>query len=159
MKTMLLASAILFVVLCFVFSVSTAFLLSIFFLGAWMLINYYASNTGLIKINMQAYFQALSAGKTSDEALTYVIQSRYPDSKEKRDYLIDKLAHPDKIRIELRKMASDESFEKLRELIMEIYLFDNGVPPDPSIGIKIHSQIDATYSTMLEQFKNRKASH
>ena len=156
---MLLVSAILFIVLCLAFSVLIAFLFSIFFLGAWMLINYYASNTGLIKINMQVYFQALSAGKTTDEALTTVIKSRYPDSKEKRDYLLNEITHPGKMRIELRKMASDESFEKLRELIMEIYVLDNGVPPDPSFGIKIDNQIDETYSIMLEQFKNRAASH
>jgi hypothetical protein len=71
---------------------------------------------GLIEANIKTYFKARAKGTSVDEAISLVIQTRYPMSGTKRE--------------EIKERYSDSIFpddledEKLKQLVREILFFE-----------------------------------
>ena len=116
---------------------------------------------GLIKANMKTYFKAKAKGKSVDEAIDLVIQTRYPMSSTNRE--------------EIREICNDEipssweEEEKLKELVLQILFFEYPRAEDKyytgSLSVsrysdaglnpfakKIYNLLDSTYNSMKQKY-------
>jgi hypothetical protein len=148
MYIMILVTLILFLLIWVVIGIWVALPASVLFHLGWMYFNYRASTIGLIKANLFAYFSALSQGSTEDEALAWVVQTRYPNSEEKRSELLAILNH---------YHVDDSAEERIKSLVLSIYSSENGVPPDIEFEHKLNRNIDRIYSSMLIDNNKKKA--
>jgi hypothetical protein len=105
-------------------------------------------SSGLIKANLKAYFKARSKGLPEDDALEWVIHSRYPMSEEKHKEIEDFS--------EYKKLNSEE--ERIKELVFDIWFCEcappqKGFMPDFELDEKIRFQIDEIYKTMRKKYE------
>ncbi len=108
---------------------------------------------GLIKANIGSYFKAMSKGLSEDEALNWVINSRYPISKSNRDVV--------RIKFESFNRYSDK---KIKNLVLAILFFEypraeykyNSFEFSPfktSFTQEIDYQINSIYESMRKKYR------
>jgi hypothetical protein len=109
-------------------------------------------SSGLIKANLKTYFKARSKGLSEDEALEWVIQSRYPISELNREMV--KMSFES----EFDKTKKYSEKEKIKKLIHTIYF--NESPEQMGIDLKFEAerrkisyQIDEIYKTMRKKYE------
>ena len=139
MIIMLIVTIIVFFILRAFVGTWIALFLSILFHIAWWLFNYRAGIIGLIKSNLRAYFTARSRGLTEDEALAWVIHSRYPMSEQKR-LEVENLSSS--------KESLDSEEERVKSLVFIIFCYEQGTPPTFEFTQKILAKIHKAYQSM-----------
>jgi len=112
---MLIVTIIVFFILRAFIGTWIALLLSIIFCIAWWLFNYRAGTIGLIKSNLRAYFTARFRGLTEDEALAWVIRSRYPISEQKRMEVENLFGSKENL---------DSEEERVKSLVFTIFCYE-----------------------------------
>ena len=136
---MLIITIIVFFILMAFVGIWIALPLSILLLIAWWLFNYRAGTIGLIKSNLHAYFTARSRGLAEDEALAWVIRSRYPMSEQKRMEVENLLSS---------KEGPDSEEERVKSLVFVIFCYEQGTPPTFEFTQKILAKIDEVHRSM-----------
>ncbi|MBC8200236.1 MAG: hypothetical protein ISS67_05230 [Desulfobacterales bacterium] len=120
-------------------------------------------SSGLIKANLKAYFKARSKGLPEDDALEWVIQSRYPISEHNRQMVRLEFER------EFNKTKNYSEKKKITELVRIILFNENPHLADrcllsqptlgrdfnlkPSLGQKIDYQMDEIYNSLRGKYK------
>ncbi len=116
--------------------------------------------SGLIKANLKTYFKARRKGLDVEEALSWVIQSRYPHSERNRQNVEQRFLS--------EKDDSKSEKQKITKLVLTILFNENPRLEDrclfsqpsmgkdfslkASLGQKIESQIDEIYYSMKKKY-------
>jgi len=119
---------------------------------------------GLIKANLKTYFKARSKGLNKNEALDWVIQSRYPMSKQNQmlvrsefKYELNKSKDPlSKYAPGYEDLSTAEA--KIKKLVKIIYFFENPQPLKIDFRLaleqhKIEHQIDQIYESLKKKYR------
>lgn len=117
--------------------------------------------SGLIKANIKTYFKARRKGLNVDDALTWVIQSRYPLSERNRQEVEQRFQE------ELEEVTSEK--EKVGKLVLAILFNENPRLEDrchfsepkfgwdlsmtPSLYQEIEYEIAGIYDSMKKKYK------
>ena len=104
--------------------------------------------SGIIKANIRTYFKARKKGLSVDEALSWVIQSRYPESKEHQVTVAEEYLD----RVKHQNLNTEE--EKVVALVYEIVEYEDPTPTKSPFGFgfeeeeKLVNKITDTYQIM-----------
>lgn len=155
---MLICTLILFIILTSFLSIGLSILLAVLFLCGWFLYNIYSGKTGLIKANLNAYFIARARGMNHDDALNFMVDSRYKQFPERKEIVIvDKLDFykdiDDDSEDDLWDIDADK--EQLASVILNIQNIETGLYAPYDEKQKLYKLIYDNYDRMYEKFKNR----
>ena len=122
-----------------------AILLVILFLIAWFIFNaFFGPAVFIIKPNMRIYFASRTRGGSHELAMWKVIESRYPLSQGKRDYVKHNI---------LDKISLDQSEEdQLKALVYMILCYEHKPPSTAYVSEEIHQQIDDVYDSLRKKY-------
>ena len=122
-----------------------AILLVILFLIAWFIFNaFFGPAVFIIKPNMRIYFSSRIRGGNHELAMWKVIESRYPLSQGKRDYVKHNI---------LDKISLDQSEEdQLKALVYMILCYEHKPPSTAYVSEEIHQQIDDVYDSLRKKY-------
>ncbi len=116
----------------------------------------------LIKANLKTYFKVRAKGLSENEALVWVIKSRYPVSEQNRmqvrkefKYVLNQSKKPENKYLPAYKNLNTAE-TKIKELVKIIYFFENPQPLKLDIKLafkqnKIEYQIDQIYESLKKK--------
>ncbi|GEM_PF-2795221 len=127
----------------------------------WGRINRKAATIGLFESNINAYYTGIKSGLTHSEAISLVIESRYPHSPDKQKQILDHYEEsvsglaivysehsPDLINPKSGRLTNAE---ELKFLVYLLFCQENGDPPEGYDKV-VRENIAITYERIANKY-------